>query len=191
MLNKLKRGTMLDYKKLSDAQLVRLFQASNEAAFTEIYDRYYPLLFYHAVKKLKDKEQAEDIIHDLFTKFWIRREGPLNTENLPGYLYTLLKNRILDFFNHKQTELKYATFVKVFEAGNKIPRTDYLIREKQMNDRIDKEIAALPPKMRAIFILSRKEQLSYSEIAQKLNTNENNVSKQINNGLKILKGRLG
>lgn len=182
---------MNNYKKLSDIELIQLLQVSDHGAYTEIYNRYFPLLFVHAVKKIRDEDQAKDILHELFTKLWIRRETKLTDENFAGYLYTLLRNRILDFLGHQHVETKYIIHIKNTSSLNSSARTDALVREKEMNAYINKEIDALPKKMREIFILSRKEELSYKEIAEKLNTSENNVSKQVNNGLRILKGKLG
>ncbi|WEK20853.1 MAG: sigma-70 family RNA polymerase sigma factor [Candidatus Pedobacter colombiensis] len=181
---------MSDYKKYSDVELVRLLKTSDHAAFTEIYNRYFYLLYVHAVKKLQDGDLAKDILHELFTKLWIRREWPLTAENLIGYLYTLTKNRILDHFTHLKVEAKYIASLKNFMATGNDGRTDALVRENELNTQINKEIDALPRKMREIFVLSRKEQLTYKEIAQKLNTNENNVSKQVNNGIRILRKKL-
>ena len=76
-------------------------------------------------------------------------------------------------------------------SGASSADTDHLIREKQLKAYIEKEIQALPPKMRAIFEMSRKEHLSYKEIAAITNTSENNVSTQVNNALRILRAKLG
>jgi len=183
---------MLDfnYKILSDAKLVQLLQASDHNAYTEIYNRYFQLLFVHARKKLNDSDLAKDILQEIFTKIWMKREIQLTATNLTGYLYTLMKNRILDLYLHQEVKTKYMRAAKSFIITNKSSGTDALVREKECSAHINQEIAALPPKMREIFELSRKNQLSYKEIAEKLNTNENNVSKQINNGLKVLKRRL-
>ncbi|WP_235884359.1 RNA polymerase sigma factor [Pedobacter hiemivivus] len=175
---------------MSDAKLVQLLQASDHNAYTEIYNRYFQLLFVHARKKLNDADLAKDILQEIFTKIWMKREIQLTATNLTGYLYTLMKNRILDLYLHQEVKTKYMRAAKSFIVTNKSSGTDALVREKDCSAHINQEIAALPPKMREIFELSRKNQLSYKEIAEKLNTNENNVSKQINNGLKVLKRRL-
>jgi RNA polymerase sigma-70 factor (ECF subfamily) len=60
-----------------------------------------------------------------------------------------------------------------------------------MEELIEKEIATLPPKMREVFELSRKANLNYREIAEKLNISDNTVKKQMSNALKILRSRLG
>ncbi|WEK18071.1 MAG: RNA polymerase sigma-70 factor [Candidatus Pedobacter colombiensis] len=183
---------MLDfnYKILSDAKLIKLLQASDHNAYTEIYNRYFQVLFVQARKKLKDEDLAKDILQEIFAKIWIKRETHLIPTNLTGYLYTLMKNRILDLYLHQQVEAKYIQSLKGLMATGRGTGTDARVREKECSAHINKEIAALPPKMRQIFELSRKKQLTYKEIAAKLNTNENNVSKQINNGLKVLRRKL-
>jgi len=181
---------MSDYTKYPDVELVRLLKTSDHAAFTEIYNRYFYLLYVHAVKKLQDEDLAKDILHELFTKLWVRREWPLTAENLIGYLFTLTKNRILDHFSHQKVKAKYVESLKNYMTTASTSPTDALVRENDLNALINKEIDAMPKKMRAIFVLSRREQLSYTEIAQKLNTNENNVSKQVNNGIRLLKKKL-
>ncbi|MFD0749217.1 sigma-70 family RNA polymerase sigma factor [Mucilaginibacter calamicampi] len=75
------------------------------------------------------------------------------------------------------------------DAHAEVP-ADHLIREKQLRAHIEQEIQALPPKMRRIFEMSRKEQLSHREIAEALSVSENNVSKQVNNALRILRTKL-
>jgi RNA polymerase sigma factor (sigma-70 family) len=68
--------------------------------------------------------------------------------------------------------------------------TDNYIREKEFSQIIEKEIAALPDKMRQVFELSRRQNLSRKEIAEKLNLSEKTVKNQITNALKILRGKL-
>ncbi len=69
--------------------------------------------------------------------------------------------------------------------------TGHRVRENDLKAYIEKEIQALPPKMKQIFELSRKAHLSHKEIAEKLDTSENNVSTQITNALRILRTKIG
>ncbi|EHQ24806.1 RNA polymerase sigma factor [Mucilaginibacter paludis] len=183
--------TRKDYQTLSDAELTELLKASDHAAYTEIYRRYAKTLYVHAYKKLQNEELAKDIIQDLFTSIWHKRDiYNIPGGNLDGYLYRAMRNRIFEFFSHEKVERKYLDSLQAFIKSNHSPTADYQIREKQLQSHIDKKIAKLTPKMKVIFELSRKEQLSYSEIAAQLNTSKNNVSKQIRNALKILKTTL-
>ncbi len=182
---------MAVYQTLSDTELTDLLRESNHAAYTEIYKRYFHLLYVHAYKKLRDEEQAKDVIQDLFTNLWIRRDTNFIGTNLGGYLYTAVRNKIFDLFAHEKVKADYVLSLRDFISFGRIANTDHLVREKELKAYIEKEIQALPPKMRRIFEMSRKEQLSHKEIAETLNTTENNVSKQIQNALKVLRTKLG
>jgi len=179
------------YSTLSDNELIQLLKESDHAAYTEIYHRYFYLLYVHAYKKLRDENQAKDIVQDVFATLWFKRESDLQLTNLAGYLYTAVRNRIFDLFAHEQVKSKYIESLNSYLTNHNSVSTDYRIRENQLKAYIEKEIQALPQKMKQIFELSRKEQFSYQEIASKLNTSENNVSKQVNNALRILKTKLG
>lgn len=175
---------------LTDQELLQLLREDNQLAYAEIYDRYKGLLFIHAYKRLNNQEEAEDVIHDLFAVLWKKRaEITINTE-LASYLYTAVRNRVFNIIGHKKIESDYFTSIKhSINEGYCI--TDHRVRSNELVKIIEKEISALPPKMREIFILSRQENLNHKEIANKLNISEQTVSKQITNALKTLRTRLG
>jgi len=179
------------YSTLSDNELIQLLKESDHAAYTEIYHRYFYLLYVHAYKKLRDENQAKDIVQDVFATLWFKRESDLQLTNLAGYLYTAVRNRIFDLFAHERVKSKYIDSLDSYLTNRNSVSTDYRIRETQLNAYIEKEIQALPPKMRQIFELSRKEHLSHKDIAEKLATSENNVSTQITNALRILRTKIG
>jgi len=181
---------MEPYSKLTDAELTDLMRSGHHAAFTEIYHRYKKLLYHHAYQRLRNEEEVDDIIHELFTTLWIKRETLVLKTNLIGYLYTATRNRILDFVSHQKVESEYiASFQGFIDRTENF--TDFLLREKQLRALIDKEIALLPAKMREVFEMSRKEGLSHKEISEKLNVSEKTVKSQVNNALKILRVKLG
>jgi RNA polymerase sigma-70 factor (ECF subfamily) len=177
------------YTDLSDDKLVALLKQGNEQALKEIFTRYNKLLYSYAYKKLEDQEEAKDLVQDLFIRLWSNRESFLLKTSLPSYLFRAVRNRALDIFAHKKIKSDY---VASFQAFIDLPQstTDYLVREKDISALIDREIQSLPPKMREIFILSRKENYSHKEIAKKIGISEETVTKQIKRALKILRLRL-
>ena len=182
---------MSKYKTLSDNELIALLKESDHFAYNEIYNRYFYLIFTHACKKLRDEEQAKDIVQDVFATLWFKRETSLPVNNLAGYLFTAVRNKIFDLFAHQQVKEKYFdSLYHQWTAYTDVP-TDHRIRENDLNTYIEKAIGELPSKMRQVFEMSRKENLSHKEIAAKLNTTENNVSKQVNNALRFIKTKLG
>lgn len=181
---------MIDYTTLQDAELASLLRDGDHRAYTEIYLRFTPVLHAHAYAKLHDRDDAKDVVQELFSALWVKRESLVFHSSLTGYLYTSLRNRILNVIAHKKVESEHLTSLQQFmNKGQAI--TDHLLRRKQLAELIEKEVANLPPKMQEIFILSRNRQLSHREIAEKLDISEKTVKNQINNALKILRARLG
>ena len=101
-----------------------------------------------------------------------------------------MRNKIYNLLSHKQVESEYIVSLQHF-LNKEYAVTDFLIREKQLQEIIDKEMAALPPRMRQVFELSRKQYLSHKEIAEELNIAESTVTDQVKKALKILKPKIG
>lgn len=95
------------YISLSDAELTELLRCNDKVAFTVIYQKYFDKLYLHAYQKLGDKQESQDVVHELFAQLWHKREDISINSNLMGYLYTGVRNRILDIITHKQVESKY------------------------------------------------------------------------------------
>ena len=180
---------MLKYSELNDNELTSLLNKGDQFAYTEIYYRYHAALYIHVFNKLRSREESRDIVQDLFANLWLKRERIDLQTTLSGYLYSAVRYRVFDLIAHQQVESKYIDSIKEFaKSGACI--TDYLIREKQLFALIDQEIAALPPKMRVVFELSRTTGLTHKQVAEKLQLSEKTVKKQINNSLKILRSKL-
>ena len=175
---------------LSDYELLALFKEGQKSAYEEIYRRYWGLLFNHARKMVQSDEDAKDLVQDVFSVFWL--DGPtleLQT-TLSAYLYSLVRYKVFNLIDRKKVRSNYLSSLEDYIKKNEYS-AEYRVREKQMEELIEKEIATLPPKMREVFELSRKANLNYREIAEKLNISDNTVKKQMSNALKILRSRLG
>ncbi|MGV3586354.1 MAG: RNA polymerase sigma factor, partial [Adhaeribacter sp.] len=61
---------IFSYSALADHDLFDLVKSEDEAAFKEIYERYFDVLYIHAYKRLQDKEEAQDVIQEVFTVLW-------------------------------------------------------------------------------------------------------------------------
>lgn len=178
------------HQNIDDHTLFDLVKAeANVDAFKEIYDRYFDALFIHAMKRLRDKEEAQDVVQDVFTILWTKKDYISLTDSLPAYLFTAVRNRILNVISHKHVESSYIQSIQEF-VNQEICQTDHLLRENDLANLIEKEISSLPLRMQEIFILSRKEHRSHKEIAKELHLSEQTVKKQVQNALKILRVKL-
>lgn len=181
---------MTDYSKYSDQELTALLQQGDHTAFTETYNRFFGLLYIHAFRRLNDKDEAKDLIQELFASIWDKRKSLRLTGTLSSYLYAAIRNRMLNNFEHKKVQEKYMESLASY-ADLDYTYADHKIREQDLRQLIEKEIENLPLQMREIFILSRKEHLSHKEIADQLNVSEQAVKSQVKRALKILRVKLG
>jgi RNA polymerase sigma-70 factor (ECF subfamily) len=166
-----------------------LLQSGDHLAFAEIYNRYKLILHHHAWSRLGNKTEAQDTIQEVFSALWSKRETITLHHNLSGYLYTSVRNHILNLIARKDVQSKYINSMQQLTPEQVLP--DHRVRENMLQLAIEKEIASLPPKMRQVFELSRKQHLSNKEIAAIMGTSEQTVKKQISNTLKQLRSRLG
>ncbi len=181
---------MPSYSKFLDIQLIALLKEGNEVAYTEIYERYNALLYIYAYKRLNDREEAKDVIHELFLHLWERRDSIELTSGLAAYLYTSVRNKILDLIKHKKVSERYIeSFQNYIDASQY--STDSLLHYKEVSALIDKEIEALPYKMQQVFKLSRIDNYTRKEIATELNLSEETVKSHMHHALKILRIKLG
>ena len=192
---KCKKGTntqtneMKLYSSYSDQELVVLLRQSDDAAFEEVYIRYEPLLLNFAYKKINDREAAKDILQDVFVQLWNYRAG-LNMTSLGSYLFTVVLNKIRDGYRHQVIHEGHIHKLQQMLTGV-ADGADHLIREKDISRLIEMEIAALPDKMREVFLLRKDAFMSNKQIAEKLGISEQTVETHMKRALKTLKERLG
>lgn len=181
---------MVTLSGLSDPELIALLQAGDSTAFKEIYERYSMLLLNHAYNKTRNREEAKDIVHEVFAALWANHQLLNPESNILGYLYTCVRNVFFNQVARNSVQAKYLASVQEFSQNGQTI-TDYLVRERQLAEIIIKEIEKLPSKMGEVFKLSRNEYLTHKQISEKLHISEQTVSKHITNALKILRVKLG
>lgn len=180
---------MTDYTSYTDLTLADLFRSGDDKAFKEIYDRYNQLLYLFAYNKLRNREEAKDIVQDLFTWMLKNRSRFALHTSVSSFLYKSVLNKIFDIFRHQSVVRKY------IEQGNHYidvdtTETDYLIREKDVQRMIKEQIDAMPKRMRQVYKLRFEQYMSAKEIAQQLNISENTVNTHLKRATKKLKENL-
>ncbi|MNK26569.1 ECF RNA polymerase sigma factor SigW [compost metagenome] len=180
---------MTVYSKLPDTELTTLLKDGDQFAFTEIYNRHWKLIYAHVYKMLRDEDDAKDVVQEVFGNLWIRAASIKSTANVSGLLYIAARNKVFDLIGKNKVRADYIGEIASFMSDSGNAQMD-TIDEKRILEILEREIQKLPPKMREIFELSRKENLSHKEIASKLNISEQTVKKQVQNALKVIKPKL-
>ena len=158
--------------------------------FEKLYKLYYPKMFAFAKNYVPANEDAENIVQDVFLILWERKEEIEISFTLTTYLFTLVKNRCLNFLRHKLIEEEYNSQLKE-ELGFKLyalETFDYsYLSEEELQEVIRRALDTLPERCREVFIKSRIEGLKYKEISDELGISVNTVENQMVTALKKLR----
>ena len=165
--------------------ILRLIEG-DEDAFCELYATYKNRLIYFAMRFLKSREYAEDVFQDAFTVVWQSRRFINPDASFSSYLYTIMRNRILNHLRNAANEEK----LKESILSQALDYTEDTKREVMLNDLkslISHALQQLTPRQREIFEMSREAQLSHKEIADKLGISVNTVQEHISTSLKLIR----
>ena len=176
----------MNFKEKTDTELATLLIRDNEAAFSELYVRYKDKLYYFCLHLLKSKEEANDIVQEIFIRLWESRSF-INPElSFSSFLYTMARNRILNYFRDIDIDEK----VKQILSAQKITEEEaidskIIYTEYQMI--LQNAISQLPPQRQMIFNMSRIESMSHKEIAALLEMTTKGVEFHISKSTRALR----
>ncbi len=178
--------TIAGYGNLTDEELLALLKNGHEEAFDFLYSRYRSKLIAIAYNRLKSKEAAEELVQDVFADIWQKRFSLQLRNNLSSYLCTAIKYAVLDYIRAQKTKDKYvAEMIKTSDGAS--PSIEEGLYVDELDYHLNKSINALPEKCREVFILSRFEDYSVREIAEKLNISPDTAKYHIAHALKKLR----
>lgn len=169
--------------------LVERLRNKDQSAFEIVFNMYYNSLCGYANKYLDEFEVAEEIVQEVFVKFWEKCESIAPDSSIKSYLYRSVHNTCLNHIKHMKVRDNYKQYVMVQMEhemySNKEEREEPEL-EKKIYDAIDE----LPPQCQKIFKLSRFEGLKYQEIADHLGLSIKTVEVQMGKALRVLREKL-
>jgi RNA polymerase sigma-70 factor (ECF subfamily) len=175
--------------------LVTWLKSGEESAYRELYDRYYNILCIIAYQYVKDRFLSETFVNDVCYHLWEQRENIQINTSLRDYLVKSVKNRCVNYINHMKVVQKSAA--RLIDDYNRQQSYNEAFGDPlsrlitgELEESINKAMAALPPECREVFRLSRMEELSYVEIAGRLNISVNTVKYHIKNALMRIQEQL-
>jgi RNA polymerase sigma-70 factor (ECF subfamily) len=168
-------------------ELLNRIKSGDELAFNELYGMYREPAIRFCNSIIKDIEESENLVQEVFIKVWDRREG-INPElNFNSYLFTIIRNRVYDYLK----EVKKNEFVKERYWQNIV---QYQEEESELKEqrivKIKEAIKGLTEKRRQIIQLNYDEGKSYEEIAAIMNISKNTVKNQLVKAKQILRTQM-
>jgi RNA polymerase sigma-70 factor (family 1) len=178
------------YNGLGDAELIQLWVNGDEAAFDTLYRRYVVRLLNTAFQKTNSREMAQELVQDVFMELYLHRAKITIHTSLQGYLFTILRNKIFNYYRHQLVQKKYRQFV--VQRGEQLAHdSGKALEGKELQDKVRVLIQELPAQCRTVFLLSREQQLSNKQIAEQLDISVNTVEQHIRKARRILREALG
>ena len=158
----------------------------DEDAFCELYAAYKNRLLYFAMKFVKSRDFAEDIFQDAFTIIWQSRRFINPDASFSSYLYTIVRNRILNQIRDadKENTLKERILSQAIDYTDD---TKENILANDLREIINKALEKLTPRQREIFEMSREAQMSHKEIADALDISVHTVQEHISVSLRTIR----
>jgi RNA polymerase sigma-70 factor (ECF subfamily) len=158
--------------------LTRRVPPTRPHSWESAFQAYYVELCEYVLRFVGSAEAAQDLVQDLFLRLWDSR-GPGDANRLTRpYLYVAARNRALKYLRHRRVVTAWIARAASEEAPPTDTPEDLCLRE-ELDEAVQQAIAELPARCRAIFVLRRREQLSYREIATRLGISLGTVKSQM------------
>jgi len=175
----------------TDEQLLQLMQDGSGEAFTELYKRHWPSVYRNAMRLLRSRADAEDVVQQLFESIWNRRSRLDIRGSFAAYLFTGARYSAIHLVEKNIEKYACVSSLAADLEKNAHPSIESGMDAKALEITIDGIVDTLPVRMKEVFLLSRKENLTHKEIAERLNISEETVKKQVYNALKLIRQHLG
>ena len=171
----------------TDQQLLDLLcQKSDEAAFRILYERYWHKLFSQALLVLKSKEEAEEVVQEVFLHIWRRRDTLEIRHTFYTYIASMAKYEVLQRLAKKKASHSFQQ-----RAGTVFVEQDHSTEAwlgyEALRESLEASVMQLPEKCRLVFRLSREAGLSEKQIAETLHISVKTVEAHIGKALKSLR----
>lgn len=175
---------------MEEKHLREAIKKGGKNVFELLYNHYYVFLCTLAEHITHNSSDAEEVVSDVFLKLWHNRENLEITTSLKSYLVKAVQNTSINYLEKNQFSKQKTTRLDSIPYDVLLWDNDYplgRIYEKEISDILENGIHALPESCREIFLLSRNRQMTYNDIALKLNISVNTVKTQMKIAIARLK----
>jgi len=173
---------------LNSSVLVDLSKGDNKA-FELVFATYSSNVFKYLLYILKDVDEAEEVLQNVFLKLWNKREGVLTDRDILPYLLKIANSYAIDVLrrNVRKQNLINAMLFDSIQVERSVE--DIFLHKEEVR-KLEQAINNLPPKRKEIFKLCKMEGKSYSEVGEILNISPSTISNQLVSAMKYIKSYL-
>lgn len=177
-----------------DSAEVQALVRGEWSAFGAVYAAYYEALCRYALRFLRSRQGAEDLVHDVFLRIWRDREQLVIRGSVRSYLYAAVRNRALDVLRRARTEVAVTETAQRLEAADgeceAVGEADASLAAAELAAALQRVIDELPPRVRETILLRWQRQLTNREIADALGVTLKTVEAHLARAYRALRERL-
>lgn len=148
----------------NESLLVSEMQAGSEEAFTILYLHYSPRLYINILHIVRDPVLAEDMVQELFTRIWQKRDSQGIKDNFAGYIFRVGQNLVHDFFRKLKRDRQLLEKFKALAEEN-YEHIEQALQEQQTSAIFEKAIAQLSPQQKRVYELVKVQGYTYKKTA--------------------------
>ena len=162
-------------------------RAGDLAAFESLYRGYWERLYAFAFRYLRSKEDAEEIVQEVFLRIWRGRAHWVPAGAVRNYLYLAVRNAARDRLERAAVARRWGA-----RLGERVTAAEIQsnLEAADLVAAVERALAELPVKRAEVCKLRLIDELSYAQIAQRLGICEKTVETQLARGLKFLRDRI-
>lgn len=173
---------------MTDRDLLARLRGGDHGAFDQLFRQWYEPAVRSASRILRDAGVAEELAQDVFLELWRRRESLPPESSVGAYVLQSVRNRALNHLRHLQVQQRSVVHIEALTEPAE--RSDARLQTGELQVAVRDAIAALPPRTREVFVLSRERGLRYGEIAAMLGVSVKAVEANMSRALRLLRARL-
>lgn len=159
----------------NDSKWIAQLREGDRLTFANIFNLYAKELYEFASRTIDAKEDCEEIVQDVFVSLWERREE-LEIDSLKAYLFTSVKYKVIRYIKHQVVKRKYEEHYRHFESTYIAPvEPESSTPVIPLHARLSESLQGLPARCREAFQLRLEQNLSNSEIAQRMHISKRTV----------------
>lgn len=167
-----------------DIKTLGSLKEGDHKAFETVFIAYYNKTKTFIYGYLKSESDAEELAEDIFVSLWENRRNINTTRSFNAYLHTIARNTAINFLKHKYLHNTYLSNTQYTEYSS---TSEEELIAKELGLLVDDVVEKMPNQRKQIYLLSRNEGFTNTEIAEKLNTTKRNVESQLSLALKEIR----
>lgn len=181
---------MKDFSLYSDKELMQEIKADNMYAFDALYEKYCKRVYKFAYSILKTREEAENMVQEVFLNLWENRHKVEKDSSIKSYMFTITYNSAVSIIRKKARESEFIEYLKSVQKIDEEP-VDVALEYTELANKLDEIINSLPQRQKEVYLLHKVEGMKYNEIAERLSISVNTIENHMSRALKTIREKIG